>query len=75
VIGDRVKSALARADAARPVIVPAAVGAAATVVVGVLGGGWRSGAYVGGSVAAFYGAFEYLNASRRELMRRHGGRR
>ena len=74
-MAERVQQAVARAQAARPVIVPAAVGAALVVVVGVLGGGWRSGAYVGGSVAGFYGAFEYLNASRRELMRKHGGDR
>jgi hypothetical protein len=74
-MGERVQSALARAEAAKPVLVPAAVGAALTVVVGVLGGGWRTGAYVGGSVAGFYGVFEYLNAGRRDLMRKHGGRR
>ena len=72
---EQVQRALARAGVARPAVVPAAVGTVATVVVGVLGGGWRAGAYVGGSVAAFYGVFEYLNASRRELMREHGGKR
>jgi fructose-specific phosphotransferase system IIC component len=74
-VRERVQSALARAGAARPALVPAAVGAALTVVVGVLGGGWRNGAFVGGSVAGFYGAFEYLNASRRDLVRKHGERR
>ena len=72
---ERLKNGLSRAGAARPVIVPAAVGAALAVLVGALGGGWRPGAYVGGSVAGFYGAFEYLNAGRRELMRKHGGKR
>ena len=59
----------------RPLAVPAAIGAAATVAIGLAGGSWRSGAYVGGSAAAFFGAFEYLRARADELRRNHGRRR
>ena len=64
---------LERLEAMRPVAIPVALGAAATVAIGVLGGGWRSGAYVGGSVAGFWGVFEYLHARGDELRRKHRG--
>ena len=61
-------------DALRPFVVPVALGGALTLAAGLLGGGWRTGAFLGGSVGGFVGALEYLNVNRRALLRKRGGR-
>ena len=72
-VRDVVDEALARRGSLRPALVPTVVGAATTVATGLLAGNWRSGALLGGSIATFWGALEYLHARGNEL--RGGGRR
>ena len=51
----------------KPLAVPAAIGAVVTAAVGLLGGGWRAGAMLGGFVTTFWGSLEYLHARGSEL--------
>ena len=57
----------------KPFVLPTAVGTAITVAAGFLGGGWRTGAFLGGSIGGAYAALEYLKARGAELRDKHGG--